>query len=231
MGSGVWVLRCRQVICKGCRTKTTLGIVPITKLWFTPSDKAISKALHPEVAFPHSQVAACPAAVWMLTQTQSDGTVLPLNNFSFLTVPPGCEGSRQVPCWHHWSSGQHKGWCKTEHTQTHALQPQSNTPHSLFSWKFSLRITQFLSYNGLAAVLSYKVLSSLLFTVTPLTSAALVRPGANNTKTMGLTPVWPIHLRAALNDACGSLPIQNIAWKFDINITVWLILLPLLWKL
>lgn len=69
MGSGVWALRCGQVFCKGCRTKTTLETVPITKLWFTPSDKAVSKALDPQVAFSHSHCSLSCSSVDAYTDT------------------------------------------------------------------------------------------------------------------------------------------------------------------
>lgn len=149
---------------------------------------------------------------------------------TFFSHPtPGCEGCRQDPCWHHWPSGQHKGWGKTEHTQTHAfqhtspfvfleIQPQ-NCSISQLQWPHSCTFTL------------NKVLSSLLFAVTSLTPAALVRAWCWQHQGQGSDPSMAIPLRAGLSDACGCLPTQDILWHFDINITVWLILLALLWKL
>lgn len=98
------MLRCRQAICRGCRIKTTLGTAPITKLWFTSSDKAVSKALDPEVVFSHSQATACPAAEDAYTDTIRWNCASSKQLF-LSHATPGREGSRQVPCWHHQPSG------------------------------------------------------------------------------------------------------------------------------
>lgn len=37
-----------------------------------------------------------------------------------------------------------------------------------------------------------------------------VEQGANNTNIIGLSPIWAIHVRARLNDPCGSLTTQSI---------------------
>lgn len=46
---------------------------------------------------------------------------------------------------------------------------------------------------------------------------------ANNSKGVGLIPVWAIYWRAGLNDSCGfndSLPNQNILWSCELKINI-----------